>query len=89
MVDFGESIGAEGVGFSNVWSDIAVRALGIGDEGSNELLVASIGEVKRFLAVGVGLEGGDGVGDDGIGGEMLKKTKDQQENVVLGCVVLL
>ena len=57
MVDFGKSIRAEGVGFGNVWSDIAVRALGIGDEGSNELLVASIREVKRFLAVRVRLEG--------------------------------
>ena len=86
MIDSGKSIGAEGVGFGNVRSDIAVRALGIGDEGSNELLVASIGEVKRLLAVGVRLEGRDGIGDDGVGGEMLKRTKDQQENVKLGCV---
>lgn len=76
MVDSGKSIGAEGVGSGNVRSNIAVRALGIGDEGSNELLVASIGKVKRFLAVGVRLEGGDGVGDDGVGGEMLKKMED-------------
>ena len=86
MVDFGKSIRAEGVGFGNVRSHIAVRALGIGDEGGNELLVASIGEVKRFLAIRVRLEGRDGVGDDGVGGEMLKKMEDQQENVKLGCV---
>ena len=89
VVHSGKSIGAEGVGFGNVWSDVAVRALGIWDEGSNKLFVASIGEVKRFLAVWVRFEGRDGVGDDGVGGEMLKKTKDQQESVKLGCVVLL
>ena len=73
MVDSGKSIRAEGVGLGNDWSDIAVRALGIRDEGSNELFVASVGEVKRSLAVGIRLEGRDGVGDDGVGGEMLEK----------------
>ena len=86
MVDSRKSIRTEGVGFGNVRGDIAVRALGIGNEGSNELLVASIGEVKRLLAVGVRLEGRDGIGDDGVGGEMLKEMEDQQENVKLGCV---
>ena len=77
MVDSGKSIRSEGVGFGHVRSDIAVRTLGIGDEGSNELLVASVGEVKRFLAVGVRLEGRYGVGDDRVGGEMLKRMEDQ------------
>ena len=61
MVDSGESVGAKRVGFGDVWSDIAVGTLGVGDEGCNELLVAGVGEVERFLAVRIGLEGRDGV----------------------------
>ncbi len=51
MVDSGESIGPKRISLGDVWSDIAVRTLGVGDEGCNELLVAGIGEIKRFLAV--------------------------------------
>ena len=72
VVHFGESVGAEGVGFGDVGSYVSVGTLGVGDEGCNELLVAGVGEVEGFLAIGIGLEGRDGVGDDGIGGEMLE-----------------
>lgn len=53
MVDSGKGVGAEGVGFGDVGSDIAVGTLGIRDKGCNELLVAGVGKVEGSLAVGV------------------------------------
>ena len=53
MVDSGKSVRAEGIGFGDVRSDIAVGTFGIWNEGCNELLVAGVGEVERFLAVGI------------------------------------
>ena len=70
-VDFGETVGGEGVRFVDVRCDVAVGTLGVWDEGRNESLIAGVGEGDGFFAVGVGLEGRNGVGDCRVGGEVL------------------
>ena len=71
LVDFAQAAVGDGVGFGDDGSDVAVWFLGVWEDGLDEGLEAGVGEVERFLAVGVALEGGDGVADDGVGCEML------------------
>lgn len=71
LVDFAEATVGDGVGFGNDRSDQAVWFLRVRKNRLDEGFEAAVGDVKRFLSVGIALEGGDGVIDDGIGFEML------------------
>ena len=73
LVDASKAAIGEGVGLVNVGLDVAVGPLQRVDDGSNERLVAVVGEVEGLLAVGIGSEGGDGVGDNGVGSQMLRR----------------
>lgn len=53
IVDFGEAVRGERVGFGDVGGYVAVGTLGVGDEGRNEFLVAGAREVESFGAVWV------------------------------------
>ena len=59
------------VGFGDVGGDVAVRTLRVREDGLDEGVVGGVGDVDGFLAVGIRLEGVDGVGDDGVGGQVL------------------
>lgn len=54
------------VGLVDVGRNVAVRLLRIGDDRRYEVLVASIGDTEGLLAVGVLLDGVDGVGDNRV-----------------------
>jgi hypothetical protein len=62
---------AQGVGALDVRRHVLVGPGEVGEQRLAQALVAGGGEVEGFRAVGVGLEGADGVGDDGEGDEML------------------
>ena len=54
------------VGFGDVGSDISVGALRVGKDGLDEGVVGGISDVDGLLAVGVRLEGADGIGNNGV-----------------------
>lgn len=70
-VDLGEALVAEGVGAGQVGGDVGVGCGEVGEEGLCEAGVACVGVFEGLGAVGIGFEEGDGVGDDGVGGEVL------------------
>lgn len=70
-VELAEALLAEGVGAGEVGGDIGVGGGEVGEEGLCETGVACVGDFEGLGAVGVGLEASDGVGDDGVGGEVL------------------
>lgn len=72
LVDFAQATLGDGVGLGDDRSDESVGFLGVWEDGLDEGLEAGVGEVKRFLSVGIALECGDGVADDGVRCEMLK-----------------
>ena len=63
---FGEFVGALDVGF-----DVAVGALRVGGEGGDDFVGEVRGEEEGFFTVGVVFDGGDGVGDGGVGCDVL------------------
>jgi hypothetical protein len=69
-VDLGQALIAEIVDAGEVWRDVAVGLFDVREEGLG-VVVALVGELQRLGAVLVVLEGGDGVEDDGVGGEVL------------------
>ena len=71
LIDASEAAIGEGVGFVDVGLDVAVGTLQGVDDGGDEGFVAVVGKVEGLLTVGVGCKGGDGVGDDRVGGQML------------------
>lgn len=73
FVDFGETLVAESVGFGDVGCDVGVGRGEVGEEGLCETLVALVGVFDRGGAVLVVFEGGDGVGHQRVGGEVLVK----------------
>lgn len=70
-VDFGQALIAEGVGSRQVRAHVGVGRGEVGEDGLCETGVACVGEFEGFGAVGVGFETSDGVGNDGVGGEVL------------------
>ena len=56
-VDFLQAAVGELVGFLDVGSDVAVGALGVGDDGRDDFVVAFVGEGDAFFAVGVVFDG--------------------------------
>lgn len=64
---------AERVGFGEVRRDVTVGLLEIREERLAVGVVAGRGDGERLLAVGMRLDGGEGVGDHGVGGEVLER----------------
>lgn len=73
------------ISLGHVWLGIAVWSLEVGLNGLAELLVGGVGEVKGLLAVWVGLEGLDAVGDDRVGVEMGEEFAGGRGAVGEGC----
>jgi hypothetical protein len=72
-VEGGERGVAEGVGALEVGGGVGEGRGEEGGEGLGERGGQVGGEVEGFGAVGVGLEGGDGVGDERVGEQVLRK----------------
>ena len=70
-VDLRQSLVAEGVCAGQVWCDVAVGFGEVGQEGLGDAVITLICVLYRLGAVLVTLEDGDGVGDDGVGCEVL------------------
>jgi hypothetical protein len=73
LVDFGQTLVAERVGFGDVGCDVGVGGGEVWEEWFCKALVALVGVFEGGGAVFVVFEGCDGVGDDGVGGEVLSK----------------
>ena len=71
LVHAGQAVAGKLVGLGDIRLDVAVWTFCVRENGSDDRLVAVVGKVEGFLAVRVRLEGGDGVGDDRIRGEVL------------------
>jgi hypothetical protein len=71
VIDLSQALVTERVGTGQVGSEIAVGRGEVGQHGFGKTVVALVGEFKGLGSVGVSLVVGDGVGDDGVGGEML------------------
>lgn len=70
-VDLAQTLVTEGVGAGQVGRDIAVGSGEVGQDGLGQAGVAVVGVFEGLGAIGVALEEADGVGDDGVGGEVL------------------
>ena len=66
LVDFAEANGGKVVDFLNVGFYIAVGTLSIWDQWGDKFVVASLAEIKRFLAIWVGLDSLEGVVDNRV-----------------------
>lgn len=71
LVDLGQAMVAERVGFGDVGCDVGVGGGEVWEEWLCDPLVALVGVFDGGGAVFVVFEGCDGVGDDGVGGEVL------------------
>jgi hypothetical protein len=74
-VDLGQTLVTQSIGAGQVRCDIAVRGGEVRQDGLGDAGVGVVAELEGLGAVGIALEEGDGVGDDGVGGEMLKEGK--------------
>lgn len=74
-VDLGQTLVTQSIGAGQVRCDIAVRSGEVGQNGLGDAGVGVVAELEGLGAVGVALEEGDGVGDDGVGGEMLERER--------------
>lgn len=66
LVDFGQKLVAELVGFGDVGLRVRGRGLEVWEGRLDELGVAGVGQVDGFGAIRVFLDGLDRVGDDGV-----------------------
>ena len=71
-VDLGQALVAQSVGARQVGSDIAVGSGEVGQDWFGEAVVGLVTVLDGLGADGVAFEEGDGVGDDGVGSEMLE-----------------
>lgn len=69
-VDGLEGLLAQLVGLVHIRLGVLVRSLEVALHGLAEAGVSAVHDIDRLLAVGVGLEGVDAAGDDGVGGDM-------------------
>ena len=70
-VDLRQSLVAEGVCAGQVGGDVAVGFGEVGQEGLRDAVIALVGVLYGLGAVLVALKDGDGVGDEGVGCEVL------------------
>lgn len=75
-VNLGQTLVAQSVGAGHVGRDITVRSREVGEDWLGEAVVGLVAVLDGLGAVGVALEEGDGVGDDGVRGEMLRRERD-------------
>ena len=73
VIDFGEAAVGELVGFLNIGSDVAVGTLSVGEDWSDDLVVALVGELDTFFAVWIVLNGVLGIGNSGVGANVLAR----------------
>lgn len=76
-VDLAQALVAQSIGAGQVRCDIAVGSGEVGQDWLGEAGVGVVAELDGLGAVGVALEEGDGVGDDGVGGEMLERGDER------------
>lgn len=72
-VDLGQTLVAQSVGAGQVGSHIAVGSGEVWQDWFGEAVVSLVTVLDGLGANGVAFDEGDGVGDDGVGSEMLEK----------------
>lgn len=70
-IDLAQTLVTESIGTSKVRCNIVVGRGEVGQDGLGQAGVALVGELDGLGTVWVALEDGDGVGDDGVRGEVL------------------
>lgn len=71
VVDFGEAAVGELIGLLDVGRDVAVGTLSVGEDWSDDLAVALVGEFDTLFAVWIVLNGVLGTGDGRVGANVL------------------